>query len=62
MLKLYSHTISQLSARVWIALRAKNIPWQDLGVPEPGAPHEGLRTPKYLAINPMGKIPVLVLR
>ncbi|MBB4615046.1 glutathione S-transferase family protein [Novosphingobium taihuense] len=54
-MKLYAVTLSPYAARVRLALRLKGISF-DL-VPPPGG---GTRTPEYLAISPIGKIPVLV--
>jgi len=55
-MKLYSAPISPFAARVRTALYAKNIPCEVL--PPPAA---GLKCAEFLALNPMGKIPVLVL-
>lgn len=61
MLKLHSHAISPFAARVAITLRAKGIPYEDLGTPEARWPPLGRKSPEYLALNPMGKVPVLLL-
>ena len=55
-MKLYSLPISPFAARVRIALYAKNLSCEI--VPPPA---EGLRSPQFLALNPMGKLPLLVL-
>jgi glutathione S-transferase len=61
MLKLHSHAISPFAARVTITLRAKGIPFEDLGTPEERWPPLGRKSPEYLALNPMGKVPMLIL-
>src|SRR5579863_7453535 len=61
MLKLYSSSISPFSARVELVLRAKGVPFEDLGSPEVSWPELGRKSPAYLALNPMGKVPVLIL-
>ena len=60
MLKLYTHAISPFAARVLITLRAKEIPFEDLGTPEERW-ELGRKSPEYLALNPMGKVPVMML-
>ena len=55
-MKLYSAPISPFAARVRIALYAKNISCELLSPPA-----AGLKCAEFLALNPMGKIPVLVL-
>ncbi|MGF7150190.1 glutathione S-transferase [Sphingomonas zeicaulis] len=52
---LYAVTLSPFAARVRLALRVKGI-GHDL-LPPPGG---GTRSPEFLAINPIGKLPVLV--
>jgi glutathione S-transferase len=61
MLKLYTHAISPFAARVVITLRAKDIPFEDLGTPEERWPPMGRKSPEYLGLNPMGKVPVMLL-
>ena len=51
---LYAVTLSPFAARVRLALRVKKLDY-DMQ-PPPG----GIRSPEYLAINPIGKLPVLV--
>jgi len=53
--KLYSVPHSPYAARIRLALRFKGLAWEDLGLPA-----EGLKSPGFLAINPIGKIPVLL--
>jgi glutathione S-transferase len=60
MLKFYSSATSPFSARVLIALRAKAIPFDDLGPPESHWPL-GRKSPDFLTLNPLGKAPVLLL-
>ena len=55
-MKIYSSAISPFAARVRAALYYKSLPFEDLGLPA-----EGLKSAAYLAINPMGRIPVMVL-
>jgi glutathione S-transferase len=54
--RLYSSPISPFAARVRAALYFKGLPFDDLGVPT-----EGLKSSQFLAMNPMGRIPVLLL-
>lgn len=53
-MKLYDFGLSPYSARVRMAAYAKGI---ELATEIP----EGLKSPSYLALNPMGKVPTLVL-
>ena len=55
-MKLYSAPISPFAARVRIALRYKGLECEL--VPPPST---GLKGPEYLALNPIGKLPLLVL-
>jgi len=55
-MKLYSAGLSPFAARVRLAIYSKSLP-VDIVSPPAG----GLKSPEYLAINPMGKIPALVL-
>lgn len=55
-MKLYAVTHSPFAARVRLALRLKGVPYEQ--APPPGG---STRSPEYLAINPIGKLPVLVL-
>lgn len=52
---LYAVTLSPFAARVRIALAVKGVSYEMQ--PPPGG---GTRSPEYLAINPIGKLPVLV--
>lgn len=54
-MKLYSLNLSPFASRPRVAVYAKSLPVSIL--PPPG----GTRSPDYLAINPMGKAPALVL-
>ena len=54
-MKLYSSPNSPFGARITIAARAKGIAMDALPLPA-----GGLRSPEYLAINPIAKIPVLL--
>jgi glutathione S-transferase len=55
-MKLYSAQLSPFAARVRLAIYAKSLPVEIL--PPPGG---GTKSPEYLAVNPMGKLPALVL-
>jgi glutathione S-transferase len=55
-MRLYSADISPFAARVRIALRYKGLAYEDAGMPS-----QGLKSTEYLGLNPMGKIPLLVL-
>jgi glutathione S-transferase len=55
-MKLYSANLSPFAARVRIAIYAKNLPVEIVSPPE-----GGLKSDAYLALNPMGKIPVLTV-
>ncbi|AEG51252.1 Glutathione S-transferase domain protein [Sphingobium chlorophenolicum L-1] len=52
---LYAITLSPFAARVRLALRIKKLDYDMM--PPPGG---STRSPEYLAINPIGKLPVLV--
>lgn len=54
-MKLYNSPQSPFGVRVKIALGVKAVPFEELG-----PPGGGLKSPEYLAINPLGKLPVLV--
>jgi glutathione S-transferase len=54
-MKLYSADLSPFAVRVRAAIYAKNLPVEIVSPPE-----SGTKSPEYLAINPMGKVPVLV--
>lgn len=54
-MKLYNADLSPYAARVRMAAYAKGI---DLATE---LPPEGMKSPSYLALNPMGKVPTLVL-
>ena len=54
-MKLYSANLSPFASRVRLALYAKGL---DFETPRP--PGGGLKSPEYLALNPMGKAPCLV--
>lgn len=53
-MRLHNSPTSPFGARIAIALRAKGVDWTDIGKPP-----TGLQSPEFLAINPVGKIPVL---
>lgn len=53
-LKLYQSDLSPFATRVRILAHAKNVKLENM--PPPGG---GLKSPEYLAINPLGKIPSL---
>lgn len=53
-MKLIGSTLSPYALRVMIAARAKGV---DLPIEEPAG---GTRTPEFLAMSPIGKVPVLV--
>ena len=55
-MKLYSVDLSPYAARVRIAIYAKKLPIEILPPPAGGP-----KSAEYLALNPMGRIPVLVL-
>jgi glutathione S-transferase len=55
-MKLYNNNLSPFAARPRVAIYAKNLPVHVL--PPPGGV---AKSAEYLAINPMGKIPALVL-
>jgi len=55
-MKLYSSALSPFAARARMAIYAKGLPVEILS-----PPGGGLKSAEYLAINPMGKIPALVL-
>ncbi|MFZ3004976.1 MAG: glutathione S-transferase family protein, partial [Phenylobacterium sp.] len=54
-MKLYSAELSPFAARPRVAIYAKTLPVEILAHPT------DLKSPEYLAINPMGKLPALVL-
>jgi glutathione S-transferase len=54
-MKLYNADLSPYAARVRLAIYRK-----DLKIEIVAPPESGLKGPEYLALNPMGKIPVLV--
>jgi glutathione S-transferase len=56
MLQLFSADISPFAARVRIAIYYEHLPFEDLGMPR-----AGLKSAEFLAITPMGKIPVPLL-
>jgi len=53
-MKLYSMDLSPFAARARVAIYAKNLPVEIVPPPEGGTKSEA-----YLAINPMGRVPVL---
>jgi glutathione S-transferase len=55
-MKLYSADLSPFAARVRAAIYAKNLPVEIISPPQ-----EGIKSETYLALNPMGKIPVLTV-
>jgi len=55
-MKLYSDQVSPFAARVRLSLMYKGLEFEDLGLPV-----GGLKGEEYLRINPMGRIPVMVL-
>ena len=55
-MKLYSAGLSPFAARVRASIYVKGLDIEIVAPPESGA-----KSPEYLALNPMGKIPVLVL-
>lgn len=54
-MKLYSLDLSPFAARVRVAIYAKSLPVEIVPPPEGGT-----KSDAYLAINPMGRVPVLV--
>lgn len=55
-MKLYSADLSPFASRPRLAIYAKNLPVEIVSPPE-----AGLKSAEYLAINPIGKVPSLVL-
>lgn len=55
-MKLYSVDLSPFAARARLAIYAKGCPVEIVAPPA-----EGLKSPEYLAVNPIGKVPALVL-
>jgi len=55
-MKLYSLDLSPYAARVRISIYAKKLPIEIVAPPA-----AGIKSAEYLALNPMGKIPVLLL-
>lgn len=55
-MKLYSVDLSPYAARARISIYAKKLPIEIVAPPA-----TGIKSPEYLALNPMGRIPVLVL-
>ena len=55
-MKLYSSDLSPFAARARVAIYGKNLPVEIVLPPEAGT-----KSAEYLAINPMGKLPALVL-
>ncbi|GIL60070.1 hypothetical protein Vafri_14732 [Volvox africanus] len=55
-LQLYDDPHSEFSAKVKVALFAKGLSWTPLAVP-----CGSTRSPEFLAVNPLGKIPVLCI-
>ncbi|MDB5432627.1 MAG: gst [Caulobacter sp.] len=56
-MKLYTADLSPFAARVRMAIAAKGVTGIEYALPPGGS----LKSPEYLAINPMGKMPSLVL-
>ncbi|KAG2501436.1 hypothetical protein HYH03_001219 [Edaphochlamys debaryana] len=56
-LALYDDPHSEFSSKVKVALYAKGLEWTPLAVPCGG----GTRSPEFLAVNPLGKIPALLV-
>ena len=54
-MRLYSSKLSPWGQRVWMQIRLKDLPIERLG-----APGGSLKSPEFLAINPLGKVPALV--
>ncbi|TAL01569.1 MAG: glutathione S-transferase family protein [Rhodospirillaceae bacterium] len=54
-MKLYSNPVSPFGARITIAQRAKGIT-----IAQIASPGDSLKSPEFLKMNPVGKIPVLV--
>ncbi len=55
-MKLYSMDLSPFAARVRVAIYAKSLPVEIVPPPEGGTQSES-----YLALNPMGRVPVLAV-
>jgi glutathione S-transferase len=55
-LKLYSTPVSPFAARMRLSLLHKGLEFEDLGLPACG-----LKGAEFLRINPMGRIPVMIL-
>jgi glutathione S-transferase len=55
-MKLYSVDLSPFAARVRASIYVKGL---DIAIVAP--PEAGMKSPEYLALNPLGKVPVLVL-
>jgi len=53
-MRLYSSKLSPWGQRVWMQIRLKDLPIERLG-----APGGSLKSPEFLAINPLGKVPAL---
>ncbi len=54
-MRLHSSKLSPWGQRVWMQIRLKELPIERVG-----AAGGSLRSPEHLAINPLGKVPVLV--